>query len=91
MLASTPPATVVGPAQLTGGGSVCVFAVLVVGVHAQHLLSLHMLLFHLLHIEIVELEDLTCLGRNIPHGAVVVAVSSLGIELNIEHLVLILC
>ena len=37
------------------------------------------------------LEDLACLGRKIPHGAVEVAVSSLGIGLNIEHHVLILC
>ena len=90
MLASTPPVTVVGPAQLMGGGSVCVFAVLVVGVYTQHL-SFHTLLFHLVHIEIVQLEDSACLGRKIPNGAVEVAVSSLGIEPNIEHLVLILC
>ena len=51
----------------------------------------HTLLFNLVHIEIVQLEDSTCLGRKIPHGAVEVAVSSLGIELNIELLVLILC
>ena len=48
----------------------------------------HMLLYHLVHIEIVQLEDSACLGHKIPNRAVEVAVSSLVIEPNI---VLILC